>query len=113
MWHEATSGTNGVGTALAADRPVTVFATEHWLGQVNDWVCYGAPVHAPDGTQIGVIDLSTSWRRANPLGLTTVATMARLIEVELRVPRMPRRRPGWTCGCWASRSPCSTGSSCA
>jgi hypothetical protein len=89
VWHEATSGTNGVGTALAADRPVTVFATEHWLGPVNDWVCYGAPVHAADGTQIGVIDLSTSWRRANPLGLTTVATLARLIEIELRAQHAP------------------------
>jgi hypothetical protein len=56
---------------------------------VNDWVCYGAPVHAADGTQLGVIDLSTSWRRANPLGLTTVATMARLIEIELRAQAAP------------------------
>jgi transcriptional regulator of acetoin/glycerol metabolism len=90
VWHESTSGTNGIGTALAADRPVTVFATEHWLGPVNDWVCYGAPIHAPDGTQLGVIDLSTTWRRANPLGLTTVATMARLIEIDLRTQDLPR-----------------------
>jgi len=89
MWHEAVAGTCGMGTALAADRPVTVFATEHWLGRVNDWVCYGAPVHAPDGTQLGVISMSTSWRRANPLGLTTVATMARLIEVEMRAQDAP------------------------
>src|SRR4029453_18509817 len=61
IWHEGTSGTNGIGRALAADRPVTVFATEHWLDRVNDWVCYGAPVHGRDGTQLGVIDLSTSW----------------------------------------------------
>jgi transcriptional regulator of acetoin/glycerol metabolism len=89
LWHEQTSGTNGVGTALAADRPVTVFATEHWLELVNDWVCYGAPVRAADGTSLGVISLSTSWRRANPLGLTTVATMARLIEIELRAQAVP------------------------
>jgi hypothetical protein len=84
IWHEATSGTNGIGLALAADRPVTVFATEHWMDPFNDWVCYGAPVHAPDGTQLGVIDLSTSWKRANPLALSTVASMARLVEHELR-----------------------------
>ena len=89
LWHEAVAGTCGTGTALAADRPVTVFAAEHWLGRVNGWVCYGAPVHSPDGTQLGVISLATSWRRANPLGLTTVATMARLIEVELRVQNEP------------------------
>jgi transcriptional regulator of acetoin/glycerol metabolism len=84
IWHEGSSGTNGIGLALAADRPVTVFATEHWLTPVSDWVCYGAPVHGRDGTQLGVIDLSTSWKRANPLALITVASMARLIEHELR-----------------------------
>ncbi len=89
IWHEGTSGTNGVGTALAADRPVTVFATEHWLSRVGDWVCYGAPVHGRDGTQVGVIDLSTSWKRANPLALTTVASMARLIDHELRTLDRP------------------------
>ncbi len=85
VWHEGTSGTNGIGTALAADRPVTVFATEHWLSPVQDWVCYGAPVHAPDGTQVGAIDLSTTWKHANPLALATVASMARLVEHELRL----------------------------
>ncbi|HEY7069885.1 MAG TPA: hypothetical protein VH479_07230 [Acidimicrobiales bacterium] len=90
LWHEEISGTNGVGTPLAADRPVTVFATEHWLGLANDWVCYGAPVHGPDGSRLGVIGLSTTWRRANPLGLTTVATMARLIEIELRSQDAPQ-----------------------
>ena len=84
IWHEGSSGTNGVGLALAADRPVTVFGNEHWLTPVSNWVCYGAPVHGRDGTQLGVIDLSTSWKRANPLALVTVASMARLIEHELR-----------------------------
>ena len=55
---------------------------EHWLGLISDWVCYGAPVHGPDGSQVGVIDLSTSWTHANPLGQTTVASMARLVEHE-------------------------------
>ncbi|HET6772175.1 MAG TPA: hypothetical protein VFH36_02630 [Acidimicrobiales bacterium] len=85
VWHEHTSGTNGIGLALAADRPVTVFATEHWLNLVQDWVCYAAPVHGPDGAQVGAIDLSTTWRHANPLALATVASMARLVEHELRL----------------------------
>jgi hypothetical protein len=95
VWHEATSGTNGIGLALAADRPVTVFATEHWLSPVGEWVCYGAPVHDVDGTQIGAIDLSITYRRANPLGQATVASMARLVEHELRSrDRLPREQLG-------------------
>ena len=84
LWHEASMGTNGIGLALAADRPASVFSTEHWVDPVRDWVCYAAPIHAPDGTQVGAIDLSTKWKHANPLALSTVASMARLVEHELR-----------------------------
>ena len=84
VWHEAVTGTNGIGLALAADRPTTVFSSEHWMDPVHEWVCYAAPIHGPDGATIGAVDLSTTWKHANPLGLTTVASLARLVEHELR-----------------------------
>jgi hypothetical protein len=84
LWHEAAMGTNGVGLSLAADRPAAVFASEHWIDHVHDWVCYAAPIHGPDGTQVGAIDLSTTWKHANPLALSTVASLALLVEHELR-----------------------------
>jgi len=84
LWHEAAMGTNGIGLALAADRPASVFSTEHWIDPVRDWVCYAAPIHAPDASQVGAINLSTTWKHANPLALSTVASMARLVEHELR-----------------------------
>jgi hypothetical protein len=87
VWDEGTTGTNGMGLALAADRPTAVFATEHWLDPVQDWVCYAAPVHDADGTQVGAIDLSTTWKHANPLALATVASIARVVEHELCVDR--------------------------
>ncbi|MET0458003.1 MAG: transcriptional regulator [Ilumatobacteraceae bacterium] len=82
-WDETAAGTNGIGMALVTGRPAAVFATEHWCAPVQDWVCYSAPVGAPDGSVAGVIDLSTTWDRANPLGLRTIGTLARLMEVEL------------------------------
>ena len=94
MWSESTMGTNGIGLALAADRPAVVFSAEHWVDPVHDWVCYAAPIHAPDGTQVGAIDLSTSWKRANPLALSTVLSMARLVEHEIRAN--PAALPGPT-----------------
>jgi len=84
VWNEATVGTNGIGLALAADRPASVFSAEHWLDPIHDWVCYAAPIHAPDGTLVGAIDLSTSWKHAHPLALATVASMARVVEQEMR-----------------------------
>ena len=108
-------GTNGIGLALAADRPASVFATEHWVDPVHDWVCYAAPIHAPDGTQVGAIDLSTTWKHANPLALSTVASMARLVEHELRTHPAPLRVAGAGArgaGAGRSRRPRSTGFPC-
>jgi len=82
-WHEAAAGTNAPGLALQTGRPATVFATEHWCEAVQDWVCYAAPVRAPSGVVLGVLDLSAVWRRASPLALTTVKAMARLVEQQL------------------------------
>ena len=82
-WDETAAGTNGIGMALVTGRPAAVFATEHWVSPVREWVCYSAPVRTPDGEVAGVIDLSTTWNRANPLGLGTIAAFARLIEAEL------------------------------
>ena len=91
-----------------------MFSTEHWVDPVRDWVCYAAPIHAPDGTQVGAIDLSTTWKHANPLALSTVASMARLVEHELRnSPHLFGPAPGRsTCGCSARRWPRSTGFRC-
>jgi hypothetical protein len=85
VWHEQASGTNGIGLTLAVDRPAVVFATEHWLSPVYDWVCYAAPVHGCDGTQVAAVNLSTTWKDANPLALATASSLARLIEHELRL----------------------------
>jgi hypothetical protein len=92
-WDEPVAGTNGIGMALVTGRPSVVFATEHWCTPVRDWVCYSAPVRTNDGTVAGVIDLSTTWDRANPLALGTIGAMARLIELELAAVA-PRGAPG-------------------
>jgi hypothetical protein len=79
-WREAAAGTNAPGLALHTGRPAAVFATEHWCEGVQDWVCYAAPVRARSGRLLGVLDLSSLWRRASPLALTTVVAMSRLVE---------------------------------
>lgn len=82
-WDEPVAGTNGIAMALVTGQPSAVFATEHWCEPIRDWVCYSAPVHSAEGDVAAVIDLSTTWDRANPLALGTVRAMARLIEIEL------------------------------
>ena len=80
-WDEAAVGTNALGMALRTDRPTTVWSAEHYASFVHDWVCYSAPVHDPlTRLPCGVIDLSTTWRKATPLALSTVTALARLLD---------------------------------
>jgi hypothetical protein len=98
QWDEGSAGTNAVAMALITGGPFSVFSAEHWCEGVQDWVCYSAPVHDASGKPVGVIDLSSTWDRAHPLGLPTVTAMARLVEQQLRfddrLARPPLRRGG-------------------
>ncbi|MDX6580677.1 MAG: hypothetical protein QOJ47_2226, partial [Gaiellales bacterium] len=83
-WSEAADGTNGIGTALAADHAFQVFASEHFNERHHEWICSGAPVHDPvSGRTIGLIDLSSLWKIAHPRSLEPVITAARTIEQRL------------------------------
>src|SRR3954452_23875351 len=78
---ETVNGTNGVGTALAVDHPVQVFAFEHFSHHHREWVCSGAPIHdLVSGRLVGVIDLSSPWKIAHPRSLELVTTAARATE---------------------------------
>src|SRR4051794_7748810 len=78
---ETVNGTNGVGTALAEDHPVQVFAFEHFSHHHREWVCSGAPIHdLVSGQLVGVIDLSSPWKIAHPRSLELVADAARTTE---------------------------------
>jgi signal transduction histidine kinase/uncharacterized protein YoaH (UPF0181 family) len=83
-WSEAADGTNGIGTALAADHAFQVFAFEHFNERHHQWICSGAPVHDPvSGQTIGLIDLSSLWKIAHPRSLELVTTTARRIDQRL------------------------------
>lgn len=83
-WDEAHMGTNALSLALRTERPHTVFSAEHLVAALHGWVCYCAPIHAPDGRQLGVLDLSTAWDRAHPLAMSTAKALASAIEGRLR-----------------------------
>ena len=88
---ETVNGTNGVGTALAEDHPVQVFAFEHFSHHHREWVCSGAPIHDPvSGRLVGVIDLTSPWKIAHPRSLELVTAAARTTEQCLLAERRDR-----------------------
>jgi transcriptional regulator of acetoin/glycerol metabolism/AraC-like DNA-binding protein len=84
VWSEATEGTNGIGTCIAEERPVTVHKAQHFRSRHIDLSCSGAPVFDVDGQLLAVLDVSAidpdRSERAHALtGALTVAA-ARGIE---------------------------------
>ncbi|MFT5225068.1 MAG: hypothetical protein ACI8XX_000815 [Polaribacter sp.] len=83
-WNELVVGTNAVGLALKLKRPVTVFSSEHYLPFVQDWVCYAAPIiHPRSGECVGILDMSTTWKKHTPLGQSAIAQIANSIAQNL------------------------------
>ncbi|MER6999037.1 GAF domain-containing protein [Streptomyces sp. NPDC000410] len=84
-WSEDTTGTNAIGTALAARRPVQVHSAEHFVQTLRNWTCAAAPVHDPrDGQLLGIVDVSGPASSFHPATLALVDSVARLAEAELR-----------------------------
>ncbi|MEU4797596.1 GAF domain-containing protein [Streptomyces sp. NPDC023327] len=83
-WAESAVGTNAPGTAVALDRPVQVFATEHFMRRVQPWTCAAAPVHDPrTGRLLGAVDITGGNGLAHPHSLAFVQAVARAAESQL------------------------------
>ncbi|MBE3558948.1 MAG: GAF domain-containing protein [Ktedonobacteraceae bacterium] len=84
-WSEEAAGTNAIGTALAFDHPVQIFAAEHFSQHVHNWTCSAAPIHDPaTGEVLGVIDLTSKLHTVHPHSLALVAAAARAAEAALK-----------------------------
>lgn len=85
-WSEASEGTNGIGTCLVEQRPVTIHRDEHFYASNTAMSCMGAPVFDHEGELAGVLDISSC--RADlaeafvALLADAVADAARHIEAE-------------------------------
>ncbi|GAA4094783.1 GAF domain-containing protein [Actinomadura miaoliensis] len=86
-WDETAMGTSAPALALRDRRPATVFSAEHLVEALHGWVCYAAPLRAPGGRLLGVLDLSSTWDRSHPMVMPTVRTLA--ASIEDRLARLP------------------------
>ncbi|MEU6090017.1 GAF domain-containing protein [Streptomyces sp. NPDC047085] len=91
-WSETAVGTNAPGTAVAVDRPVQVFAAEHFIRRVQPWTCAAAPVHDPrTGRVLGAVDITGGDGLAHPHSLGFVQAVARAAESQLALLAPPRQ----------------------
>ena len=58
VWSEDVEGTNGIGTCIVEERPVTVHRSQHFRSRHINLSCSGAPVFGIDGRLIAIVDVS-------------------------------------------------------
>jgi transcriptional regulator of acetoin/glycerol metabolism len=85
-WSEAREGTNGIGTCIVEQRPVTIHRDQHFHVSNTTISCMGAPIFDHEGELAGVLDIST-YRAdlAEPFAALladAVVEAARRIEIE-------------------------------
>ncbi len=82
-WQEQYRGTNAIGTALVEAAPVVVHGGEHYLERNGFLTCAAAPIAAPDGRVLGVLDISGDHRSRHPHTFGLVRAAAQMIENRL------------------------------
>jgi sigma-54 dependent transcriptional regulator, acetoin dehydrogenase operon transcriptional activator AcoR len=79
-WAESQRGTNGIGTCLVEGRAVVVKGAEHYLRANNFLACTAAPLLAPNGTLLGVLDISLDSAFYHPHTFGLVRASGEMIE---------------------------------
>ena len=83
-WTEADIGTNAIGTAIAALRPVQIHGVEHFCSEVQRWTCAATPIlHPVNGDLLGILDISGSAKTFNSQSLAFACAVGRQIESAL------------------------------
>jgi DNA-binding CsgD family transcriptional regulator len=59
VWAESVEGTNGIGTCIAENAPVTVHCSHHFRARHATLSCCGAPVLDPNQNLVAVVDVSS------------------------------------------------------
>jgi len=88
-WSEPVIGTNAIGTSIVADRPLQIYAYEHWCVCNHVGVCSASPIHDPTtGRTLGVLDITASeYARVHPHTLGMVVAAVGSVEGQIAAKR--------------------------
>jgi AraC-like DNA-binding protein len=91
-WNEFDCGTNAIGTALSANGPVQIHASEHFCEGIKGWTCSATLVRDPDDRTVrGILDISGLRGAFNVHLLPLVIAAAGRIETALAAKEIERR----------------------
>ena len=77
VWSEASVGTNGIGTAIADERPVVIQRDQHFLSCNTGLICSTAPIRDHCGRVAAAIDISTCREDAGEMAMLLMSQAIR------------------------------------
>ncbi|MET0360085.1 MAG: helix-turn-helix domain-containing protein [Pararhizobium sp.] len=77
LWSEASVGTNGIGTAIADERPIVIYRDQHFLSRNTGLSCATAPIRDHRGRVTAAIDISTCREDAGEMAMTILSQAVR------------------------------------
>ncbi|MCO5732457.1 helix-turn-helix domain-containing protein [Rhizobium sp. SSA_523] len=77
VWTEACVGTNGIGTALADERPVVIHRDQHFLSANTGLSCATAPIRDHLGQVAAALDVSTCRNDVSDITLAMLSQAVR------------------------------------
>ena len=87
VWSEGVEGTNGIGTCIAEQRPISVHLDQHFRTRHTGLSCAGAPIFDARGRLVAVLDTSSIdpklSEHSHGLALAATVTSARAVEEQL------------------------------
>ena len=92
-WSEATAGTNGMGTCIAAGAPVSVRREDHFFNEFTQLTCSAVPVYDPSGEIAAVLDVTSRSSLMQQHLLVLLGMTARMIENRLIDARYRNAHP--------------------
>lgn len=85
VWTEASVGTNGIGTAIADERCVTVFRDQHFLCSNIGLCCTTAPIRDHRGQLAAALDISTRRDDVDEMTLSILSQAVRDAAMRIEI----------------------------
>lgn len=77
VWSEASMGTNGIGTAIADERAVTIYRDQHFFSANINLSCTTAPIRDHRGQLAAALDISTCRSDVSEMTVSILAQAVR------------------------------------
>lgn len=94
IWTEASVGTNGIGTAIADERAVTIHRDQHFLSSNIRLSCTTAPIRDHRGELAAALDISTCREDANEMTLAILSQAVRDTALRIEINLFRSAFPG-------------------